>query len=142
MLCNFYHIVFRLDFLVCCKHHRIFCKPINKDEINIFPGSSDLYFYMGQISVMQFAFVEQGQFYLAFPAVTQLRSKYPFIVVQQFAFCSQTYYIILPHGIKLEEHFVIIIPPVHDKGCFFKQSGCTFHSRESYIVDGSKILLF
>ena len=54
---------------------------IDKDEINIFPGSSDLHFYMGKISIMHFAFVKQRKFYLAFPAVTQLRSKYPLIVI-------------------------------------------------------------
>lgn len=40
MLCSFYHIVFRLDFLVCCNHHRIFCKLINKDEITLLKSNS------------------------------------------------------------------------------------------------------
>ena len=40
---SLYHIIFRFDFPVCRKHHGMFRNAIDKDEINIFSGSSDLY---------------------------------------------------------------------------------------------------
>lgn len=120
----------------------MFRNAIDQDEINIFSGCSNLYLYIRKISNMHLVFVKQGQFYLSFPAVTQFGDEYPFIMVQQLAFCGQANHIILPHGIQFQKHFVIIIPTIHDKSCFPKQSGSTFYSRESNCINGSKVLLF
>ena len=59
---------------------------------------SYLYFYMGKISLMPLPFVEQRQFYLAFPAAAQFGGKYPFIMIQELPLCSQTNHIVLIHG--------------------------------------------
>lgn len=43
-------LILRLDFFVGCEHHGKLRNSINKNEVNIFSGCSDLYLYMGNRS--------------------------------------------------------------------------------------------
>lgn len=61
----------------------MFCNAINKNQINIFSGHSDLYFNMRKVGFLVFTLVEHVCFDLAFSAVTQLCSRCPFVVIQE-----------------------------------------------------------
>ena len=82
---NLYHIVFRSDLSVCCKHHGMLCNTINKDKIHVFSGCSDLYFYMGKVSIMTFSFVNQWCFDFAFSLISELCCRNPFTVEKEFS---------------------------------------------------------
>ena len=58
----------------------MFCNAINKDEINVFSGSDDLYFYVKKLSIMHLSFIKQRESYLAFPMAVQFCGKYLFIM--------------------------------------------------------------
>ncbi len=94
---------------------------------------------MRKISFVLFSFIKQREFYISFPAVTQFRCKGLFIMVEQLTFGSEADDIVLPHGIQLEEHLVIIIATVHGKSCFTKQGVAPIHSRECGIVNRGKV---
>lgn len=136
--CHLYHVFLGFDFLICGKHHRVFRNAINKDQINVFPGSSDPHFYMGKKSFVLLSFVKQRQFYFSLPAATQFCGISPFVVVQKFPFGGKADDIILFQLLQLKKHLVIVIPPVHNKGGFSKQCFGTFHGRKGHMVEGSE----
>lgn len=47
-------------FLLVARHHGMLRDTVNEDGVNVVPGSGDLYFYMGKIGVMAFAFIKAG----------------------------------------------------------------------------------
>lgn len=73
----------------------MFCDAINKNQINIFSGSGNLYFYVRKVSFMIFAFIEKGHLNFAFSTVTELRYSHPSVVEQRLAVCFDSDDIIL-----------------------------------------------
>ena len=72
--CHFEHILFGLDFFICGKHHGMFCDAINQYQINIFSGSCNLDFDMGNVSLMIFPLIKYIGFNFPFATVAQFRS--------------------------------------------------------------------
>ena len=97
---------------------------------------------MGKVSVTLFPSVDKRSFDFSFSLVSKLSGWNPFAVKEEFSFCGKPYNIVLLQFVQFQEHLVIIITTIHDKGCSFKQSGGTFYSRKGDIVDGSKAFLF
>ncbi len=93
------YILFGFDSLVGGKHHWMSCDAVNKYQINIFSGCSNLYSGMGKVCFMVFAFVKDIHLNLSLPAVTQFGSHCPFVVVQELAVRFQADYIILPQSV-------------------------------------------
>ena len=87
--CHFEHILFGLDFFICGKHHWMFCDAINQYQINIFSGSCNLDFDMGNVSLMIFPLIKYIGFNFPFATVAQFRSKCPFIVIKKLAFSKR-----------------------------------------------------
>lgn len=71
-------------------------------------------------------------------SVTQFSGVSPFIMIEQLTFGGEADDIVLLQGIQFEEHLVIIVAAVHDKGCFTKQGMFQLHGGECDIVNGSK----
>ena len=67
---------------------------------------------------MPLPFVEQRQFYLAFPAAAQFGGKYPFIMIQELPLCSQTNHIVLIHGIQFRNILLSSYPRSMTKVAF------------------------
>ncbi len=87
--CHFEHILFGLDFFICGKHHGMFCDAINQYQINIFSGSCNLDFDMGNVSLVIFPLIKYIGFNFPFATVAQFRSKCPFIVIKKLAFSKR-----------------------------------------------------
>ena len=113
----------------------MFCDAIDEYEVNFFTGSSDLNFHMGKISFVLFPFINQGHFHFAFSATAQFCSKRLFIMEQQFAFRNQLNHVVLSHGVRFEEHLVIIIAAVHDENGLSEKSFRAVHGGECDIVN-------
>lgn len=141
-LCHFDNIFFGTDPFIGSQHYGMFRDAIDQDKVNIFSGSGDLHFHMGKIGIMVFAFIIKRCFYLTFTLVSQLCSWNPFPMKEKFASGSKTDDIILPHAVQLEEHLVIVIPPVHDEGSFPQKGGAALHCGKGHVIDGSEIFLF
>lgn len=71
---------------------------INQNEVNIFFGGGDLYFYMGKIGVMVFALVNKGRFDLSLALAAELCRGDPFPVEKQFALCDKADHITAPRS--------------------------------------------
>jgi hypothetical protein len=94
-------------------------------EWNPFPGSEgglsrylSLYPYMGQICFPLFAFVENRCCDFTFPAVPEFSGSHPFMIEKELPLSGKPNHIVLLSFIKLQEHLIIIIAPVHNKSSF------------------------
>ena len=74
---------------------------IYKYKINVFSGSSNLYFHMGKIGIMPLSFINQGCFDFSLPLVPELRCRDPFSVKVKFPSGGETDDVILFQLIKL-----------------------------------------
>ena len=108
----------------------MFGNAINKHQINIFSGCSDLHFYMGEIGFMFFPFVKHTGFDFAFSATAKFCSYCPFVMVQQLTLFGQTNDIILAKFIQFQKHLIVIISSVHGKSCFTKKSSALSYGME------------
>lgn len=75
----------------------MFCNTVNQYQINIFSGSCDLDFDMGNISLMIFSLIEYIGFDFPFTAVTQFSGKCPFIMIKKLAVLTESHNSALKH---------------------------------------------
>lgn len=133
---------FGTDFFICSQHHGMLREPVDQHQINVFSGGGDLYFYMGKICLMFFAFIRKEGFYLTLALIPQLCYRDPSPMKEKFALRSQADDVILFQFVKLKERLIIIVSSVHDKGSFAKEYGTAFHCGKGDIIDGGEVLLF
>lgn len=117
------------------------CDSVDQDKIDVFPGSSKLYFYMGQVCILFFVPVIKRHSYFVFALRPQLCCQNPFSMKKEFSFCGEANEIVLSQAVQLEEHLVIVIYSVHDESSFLEQGGTAHHCGKGYIIDGGEVLL-
>ena len=77
------------------------CNAVDKNKINVFSGSSDLYFHMGEIGIVPLPFVNKWRFDFSLALIPELRCRNPFPVKIKFSSGSETDHVILFQLIQL-----------------------------------------
>ena len=102
----------------------MFRDPVDQNQINIFPGGSDLNFYVGKICGMLFSLIENIRFDFSFPPVPQFGCLCPFVVIKKFPVGFQADHVILLQVVEDEKYLIVIITTVHDKSSLSEKSRC------------------
>ena len=107
-------------------------------QIHIFTG------YSGRSLLWTYGYeiVNKGRFDLPFTLISELGDSDISAVEEKLSFRSKSDNIVLLQFIEFQEHFVVIITSVHDKGYLFKERCPTLHSRKHNIVYQGKKLFF
>ena len=77
------------------------CNTVDKNKINVFSGSSDLYFHMGELGIVTLPFVNKKRFDFSLALIPELHCRDPFPVKIKFPSGSETDHVILFQFIKL-----------------------------------------
>ena len=100
---------------------------VDQDKADVLPGSRNLYFYMGKIGIMFFAFIIKRHFDLALALFPQLCGRDPFPMEEGLAPCRKADDVVLLQPMELQEHLVVVVSPVHDESGLSEQGGGPFH---------------
>ena len=91
---------------------------INQDQMDILLCYCNANLYMGQVGIMVFAPVKEGQLHFPFSSFAQFSHRNPFVVVEHFPLGRKSDYETLAKIEQSIKNLVIIVSPIHNKGSF------------------------
>lgn len=138
--CNADDIVPKTAPFVRSQYHGMFRDAVDQDKVNLFPGSSEPYPYMGKVGVMVLVPVKKGDFNLTLALVPQPCCQNPLPMEKELPLGRKADDIILSQPVEPQEHLVVIVPPVHEEDGSSKLGASPFHGGKGHIVSGCESL--